>query len=110
MRLLASVTALTVLLTATPAAIGSGIDADAALRLHNSSGCLACHAVDSPLVGPSYKAIAQRYEANEETLGKLVEKVRLGGAGAFGQIPMPPHAHISEENVKTIVEWILSLE
>ncbi len=71
-------------------------------------GCVACHAVDKKMVGPSYKDIAAKYKGQDAT-AKLMEKVRKGGGGVFGPTPMPPSlpAKINDADLKTVVEAIL---
>ncbi|WP_298232196.1 c-type cytochrome [uncultured Azohydromonas sp.] len=80
-------------------------DADAAM---NKAGCMACHAKDKKLVGPSFKDVAAKYKGQDAT-ARLTEKVRKGGAGNFGPIPMPPHGadKISDGDLKAAVEQIL---
>lgn len=70
-----------------------------------SSDCIACHAADKQMVGPSYRMIAEKYTLAD--LPTLIEKVKKGGAGAWGQIPMTPHPGMSDQDVKDIVTWIL---
>ena len=72
------------------------------------AGCMACHAKDKKLVGPSFKDIAAKYKG-QDVVAKLGEKVRKGGAGVFGQVPMPPHGadKIGDADLKTAVEAIL---
>jgi cytochrome c len=82
--------------------------ADEALaKKHN---CLACHTVDKKLVGPSYKEITKKYQGQKDAEAKLIDKVKKGGAGVWGQIPMPPNAAVPDADVKTLVKWILSLK
>jgi cytochrome c len=89
---------------AATALLSGGVQASEELaKKHN---CLACHKVDAKLVGPSYKEIAGRYKA--EDMGKLIEKVKKGGSGTFGQIPMPPNPAVSDDDLKTLVTWILA--
>lgn len=71
-------------------------------------GCLACHAVDKKLIGPSYADVAAKYKSDAGAEAKLVAKVKNGGAGAWGQIPMPPNASVPDADVKTLVKWVLS--
>lgn len=73
--------------------------------LATKSGCMACHAVDKKLVGPAYQDVAKKYKAADEAT--LVAKVKAGGKGVWGQIPMPPNAAVKDEDVKTLVKWIL---
>ncbi len=74
--------------------------------LATKSGCLACHAVDKKVVGPGFQDVAKKYTAADEA--KLVEKVKKGGSGAWGAVPMPPNASIKDEDIKTMVKWILA--
>ena len=75
----------------------------------NKAGCMACHAKDKKLVGPSFKDIAAKYKGDKAAPAKLAEKVRKGGAGVWGPIPMPPHNpdKINDEDLKTSVDAIL---
>jgi cytochrome c len=70
------------------------------------SGCLTCHAIDKKLIGPSYQDIAKKYTASDEAM--LIAKVKAGGKGVWGQIPMPPNAAVKDEDIKTLVNWILA--
>lgn len=76
----------------------------------NSRGCMACHAVDKKLVGPSYKDIAAKYASVKNADMKLAKKIRSGGGGVWGPIPMPPHAHISETEAKQLAQWVLTVK
>ena len=86
------------------------IDDTRAQQIMNKSGCGACHAVDKKLVGPSYREVAEKQKRQKGAVATLVKKVRSGGAGVYGQIPMPPNApgQISDEDLKSMVEWVLS--
>ncbi len=91
---------------AATALLSGGVQASEELaKKHN---CLACHKTDAKLVGPSYKDVAAKYKA--EDMGKLIEKVKKGGSGAWGQIPMPPNPAVSDDDLKTLVTWILSIK
>lgn len=74
--------------------------------LATKSGCMACHQVDKKVVGPAYQDVAKKYTAADEA--KLVDKVIKGGAGVWGQVPMPPNAAVKPDDVKTLVKWILA--
>lgn len=76
--------------------------------LAKSRGCMACHAVDRKLVGPSYQEIAKKYRGDAQAPDTLTAKVKKGGAGVWGPIPMPPHAHVSDADIKSMVKWILA--
>ena len=75
-----------------------------------SRGCMACHAVDKKLVGPSYQDIANKYRGQAGAAERLAQKIRAGGAGTWGPIPMPPHAHISETEAKQLAQWVLAVK
>lgn len=103
----------TAIATAAVAALVSpahAADAKAAEALAQQSGCLACHAVDKKLVGPGYREIANRYRNDKSAEANLVKKVKEGGKGAWGDIPMTPNAHVKDQDIKTIVQWILSIK
>ena len=70
--------------------------------------CLTCHQVDKKLVGPAFKEIAAKYASDKAAEGKMVDKVKKGGAGVWGQIPMPPNDKVPEADLKAVVKWILS--
>ena len=94
---------------ATLAANALAADAKAAEALAKVSGCLACHTVDKKLVGPSYQDIADRYRKDKKAEASLAQKVKAGGKGEWGDIPMPPNAHVKDADIKTLVQWILSI-
>ena len=75
--------------------------------LAERAGCLACHGVDSRIVGPSYSEVAAKYRGKDST-GALIAKVREGGDGVWGDVPMPPQPDLKDDEVKTLVEWILA--
>lgn len=85
-------------------------DAKAAEALAAKNACMACHAVDKKMVGPSYKDVANKYRGQKDAVAKLSEKVKNGGKGVWGAVPMPPNAAVKDPDIKTIVEWILSLK
>ena len=101
-----------VLHTTLAAAIAAGAllsapaQADEALaRKHN---CLACHMIDKKSVGPSYQDIAKKYKG-QNVNAKLEEKVKKGGSGVWGQVPMAPNTAVPDADIKKLVAWILSL-
>lgn len=98
--------ALAVLLAASAASAWAADESALAAK----SGCLACHAVDKKVVGPAYKEVANKYRADKAAAAKLEKKVKEGGTGVWGQIPMPPNAQVSEADIKKLVEWVLSLK
>ncbi|MDX5417683.1 MAG: c-type cytochrome [Hymenobacteraceae bacterium] len=78
-------------------------------KLVAGSDCLACHKVDQKVVGPSYVEVAQKYEANDKNVSYLAGKIIKGGAGVWGEIPMPPHPNVSETDAKEMARYILAL-
>lgn len=74
--------------------------------------CVACHAVDAKRVGPAYKEVAAKYKGDTKAPGHLFDKVRHGGSGNWGNVPMIPHAEdkISNDDLHAAIKWILSLE
>lgn len=78
--------------------------------LMKKNACVACHAVDKKMVGPAYKDVAVKYRGQKDIEIKLVEKVKKGGVGAWGQIPMPPNPNVSDVDARTLVNWILTLK
>jgi cytochrome c len=79
------------------------------LELATKSGCTVCHQGETAVIGPAYKEVAARYKGDAAAVETLVAKVRSGGAGNWGQVPMTPHPHISEEDIRKLVQWVLSL-
>jgi cytochrome c len=86
----------------------AGADEAAGLALAQKSGCLACHSVDKKIIGPAYKDVAAKYKGNKEAEAKLIAKVKAGGSGVWGPMPMPPNVAVKDEDIKTLVEWVLS--
>jgi len=78
---------------------------EALAKKHN---CFACHAVDKKLVGPSYKDVAAKYANDKGAEAKLFEKVKKGGQGVWGQVPMPPNSQVPDADIKSLVKWVLS--
>jgi cytochrome c len=95
------------------AALASGAhaaDAKSGEALANASGCLACHSVDKKLIGPGYKDIADKYRGNKAAEADLARKVKGGSKGVWGDIQMPANAHVKDEDIRAIVQWILSIK
>lgn len=78
------------------------------LELATKSGCMACHGMKSKIVGPGYSEVAARYQGQPDAESRLIAKVKSGGQGVWGSIPMPPNAHVKDEDLKTLVQWILA--
>ena len=77
--------------------------------LAKASNCMACHAIDRKLVGPAYQDVAKKYRGDNGAEAKLIKKVKEGGSGVWGQIPMPANSpKVSDADIKTLVEWVLA--
>ncbi len=81
--------------------------AAAALALASEKGCMACHGVANKIVGPAYVEIAAKYKDQDDAGAKLMAKVKAGGQGVWGAVPMPPQGHVKDEEIKQLVQWIL---
>jgi len=79
-------------------------------ELAKKHNCFACHATDKKVVGPAYKDVAAKYRGDKAAEAKLIDKVKKGGTGVWGQIPMPPNAAVPDADVKKLVDWILALK
>ncbi len=94
---------------ATMIAVGLGVSgqvlADEALA--KAKNCMSCHAVDKKLVGPSYKDVAAKYKGDAGAAATLAAKVKAGGKGVWGQIPMPPN-NVTPEEAKKLATWVLT--
>jgi len=77
-------------------------------ELARSKNCVACHHLERKMIGPAYKAIAERYAKDESAVANLSDKVIKGGAGSWGQTPMPPQASVTPAEAETLTKWILS--
>jgi cytochrome c len=90
------------------AALAVPATARANADLAKAKHCTACHAVDKKLIGPSYKDVAAKYASDKDAATKLARKVREGGVGAWGQIPMPANPQVTNDEALTLVRWILA--
>jgi cytochrome c len=90
-------------------AANAAVDAAKAKQLAQKYNCLACHAEDKKLVGPAYKDVAKKYKGDKSADEKLAAKVKNGGGGVWGTIPMPPN-NVPDADIKILVEWVLSLQ
>ena len=82
--------------------------ASAQEALAKKYNCFACHAIDKKVVGPAYKDVAAKYRGDKGAEAKLFEKVKKGGAGVWGQVPMPPNSNVPDADIKALVHWVLS--
>ncbi|WP_027013721.1 c-type cytochrome [Comamonas composti] len=96
------------LLIAAALSAGAMAPAMADQALAQSKNCMACHAVDKKLVGPSYKEVATKYAGQKDAADKLAAKIVKGGSGVWGPVPMPANPQVSEAEAKKLVAWVLS--
>jgi cytochrome c len=82
--------------------------ASADQALAQKSGCLACHSIDKKVLGPAYKDVAAKYKGDKTAEAKLIAKVKAGGSGVWGPMPMPANAQVKDEDIKTLVKWVLA--
>lgn len=92
------------------AALMAAASAHASVELAQKKNCMACHAIDKKVVGPSYQDVAAKYAAQKGAADLLATKVIKGGVGSWGQIPMPSNPTVSEADAKVLVAWILALK
>ncbi|MFN6960842.1 MAG: c-type cytochrome [Rhodocyclaceae bacterium] len=78
------------------------------LELAKKSNCMSCHQMDKKMVGPAYQDVAKKYAGDPDAVKKLTEKVKKGGKGVWGQVPMPPNANVKDADIETLVKWILA--
>ncbi|MBX9832611.1 MAG: c-type cytochrome [Burkholderiaceae bacterium] len=78
------------------------------LALATSKNCMACHAVDKKLVGPSYKDVAAKYVGQKDAVDKLAAKIIKGGGGVWGPVPMPANAQVNDADAKKLAAWVMT--
>ena len=93
-----------------PVAADNSADIKKGEALISKSDCLACHKLQDRLVGPSYKEVANKYPNNDATINLLAGKIKKGGSGVWGAIPMSPHPTLSDDDAKAMVKYILTVK
>ena|SRR5437867_2548448 len=88
----------------------AALDNKAAEEMMKKDGCAACHAVDKKVIGPAYQEVAAKYKGDKTAEAKLIDKVKKGGVGVWGQVPMPPNAQVPDSDIKQLVQWVLTLK
>ena len=78
--------------------------------LATAKNCMACHAVDKKLVGPSYKEVATKYSGQKDAADKLALKIMKGGSGVWGPVPMPANPQVTEADAKKLASWVLTVK
>jgi cytochrome c len=76
--------------------------------LARQKACMSCHGMDKRIVGPAFKEVAAKYRGQAGAEGQLVEKLKRGGVGAWGSIPMPANPDLAEQDARELVRWVLS--
>ena len=90
------------------AALSAPAMADEALA--KAKNCMACHAADKKLVGPSYKDVSKKYAGNAAAVAQLATKIQIGGSGVWGAIPMPANPGVNDADAKKLAQWVLSMK
>ena len=99
------------ILSAAALAFAAALPAQANEDLAKKHMCTTCHVVKgAKTIGPSYADVAKKYAGQKDAETKLADKVKKGGQGVWGQVPMPPNAAVPDADVKSLVKWILSVK
>ena len=88
----------------------SAADSAAAQQLAKDSGCLTCHSLTEKIVGPAYASVAEKYKADADAPAALAQSIQYGSKGKWGRIPMPPHASLNPEDIKTLATWVMTVK
>ena len=99
------------ILSAAVLACGAALPAQASEDLAKKHMCTTCHAIKgAKTIGPTYAEVAKKYAGQKDADAKLADKVKKGGQGVWGQVPMPPNAAVPDADVKALVKWVLSVK
>ena len=99
------------ILSAAALALSAALPAQASEALAKKHMCTTCHVVKgAKTIGPSYADVAKKYAGQKDAEAKLADKVKKGGQGVWGQVPMPPNAAVPDADVKALVKWVLSVQ
>ena len=98
------------ILFAMAVALTASAPAFADQALATAKNCMACHAVDKKLVGPSYKDVAAKYAGDKAAVDKLAAKIVKGGSGVWGPVPMPANAQVNDAEAKKLAAWIMTVK
>ena len=103
-----AVSAVAVVLAAGQAS--AAISKDEAMELAKKSGCLACHSVEKKVVGPAWQEVGNKYKGDAAMKDKLIAKVKAGGKGVWGEVPMPPYSpRVPDADIEKLVEYVISI-
>ena len=98
-------------ISAAALALAIAAPAQASEALAKKYNCTACHAVKgAKTVGPTYAEVAKKYAGQKDIEAKLAEKVKKGGTGVWGQVPMPPNPTVPDADLQALVKWVLSIK
>jgi cytochrome c len=99
------------ILSAAVLALSAVLPAQASEELAKKHMCTTCHAVKgAKTIGPTYADVAKKYAGQKDADAKLADKVKKGGQGVWGQVPMPPNAAVPDADIKALVKWIMSVK
>jgi len=87
---------------------GPSVDPAAAAQIATKNACFGCHQVNRAVVGPSFQQIASKYQNDPSAELKLMQKIKQGGSGVWGVLPMPSHPTMNDADIKTVTQWILA--
>ena len=87
--------------------VATGVSAQSGEDLIKKNGCTACHAIDKKVIGPAYVDVAAKYKGDAKAPAALMKKVKEGGSGVWGDVPMPPHPTLDDALARALVGWIL---
>ena len=88
----------------------SDADKARAQQLAKDSGCLTCHSLTEKIVGPAYSSVAEKYKGQDDAAAGLVQSIQYGSKGKWGRIPMPAHSSMSVDDIKTLANWVLTVQ
>ena len=99
------------ILSAAALTLAAMLPAQASEELAKKHMCTTCHVVKgTKTIGPTYADVAKKYAGQKDAEAKLFDKVKKGGQGVWGQVPMPPNAAVPDADIKTLVKWVLSIK
>src|SRR5215475_1805145 len=99
------------ILCAAALALAAASSAQASEELAKKHLCTTCHVVKgAKTIGPTYADVAKKYAGQKDAEAKLADKVKKGGTGVWGQVPMPPNSTVPDADIKTLVKWVLSIK
>ena len=99
------------ILSAAALTLGAVLPAQASEDLAKKHLCTTCHVVKgAKTIGPTYADVAKKYAGQKDAEAKLADKVKKGGQGVWGQVPMPPNGAVPDADVKALVKWLLSVK